>query len=205
MSKIGIYNGASHEEVSLRHELLQEQNEFSGVEVYYIKRENVNLDKLFGADDLEKFTESFFMEVKLLNPSGFSEGQENFGFFGHNINFGTDISIGIEHFKALTDMDEPREKDLIYIPMMKKFFEIRYNNDRENFYNNGNLYSFTITIEQMKYSDNTIETGEKEVDENVPTDNNNYNDDYIDNDILDDEELRRNILNDLDDIKIDEE
>jgi hypothetical protein len=67
----------------------------------------------------------------------------------------------------------PKEGDLIYIPLLKNFFEITFvehENDQAMFYTlgrgrGGNVYVYAMKLKQLVFSDEVIETGKQEIDD----------------------------------------
>lgn len=59
----------------------------------------------------------------------------------------------------------PRQGDLLYFPMVQKWYEIKYvKSDEVNFYQLGRLQMWEIDTEQYEYTGNKFETGVPEID-----------------------------------------
>ena len=84
------------------------------------------------------------------------------------------ILEGSDHTFSI-DFDMPREGDLIYMPMTKKLFQINYVNYETVFYQFGSLQVFDLECELFEYSNETIATGDPEIDSVVTS---NVMDDY---------------------------
>ena len=58
----------------------------------------------------------------------------------------------------------PSEGDLLYFPMTKGLFEIKFVQDKDPFYQLGKLYTYKLNIELYQYSSEKINTGIPEID-----------------------------------------
>jgi hypothetical protein len=63
-----------------------------------------------------------------------------------------------------TNLQRPREGDIIYFPLNKKCFQIKFVNKFEMFYQLGALQTWELTCELFEYSDEIFSTGIPEVD-----------------------------------------
>ena len=58
----------------------------------------------------------------------------------------------------------PREGDLIFIPMLKAMYEIKFTQNIENFFQLGKLYTYELRCDKLEYSSERINTDITEVD-----------------------------------------
>jgi hypothetical protein len=58
----------------------------------------------------------------------------------------------------------PREGDLIWLPMAKYMYEIKFTENIENFFQLGKLYTFELRCERYRYSNERIDTDIEEID-----------------------------------------
>ena len=58
----------------------------------------------------------------------------------------------------------PREGDLIFFPLSKGLFEIKFVEHENPFYQLGKLYTFKLSCELFSYSQEEIDTGFSEID-----------------------------------------
>jgi hypothetical protein len=65
---------------------------------------------------------------------------------------------------SFTTQVRPNEGDLIYFPLNKKCFQIKYVNKFEMFYQLGALQTWEMTCELFEYSDEIMNTGIPEID-----------------------------------------
>ena len=97
---------------------------------------------------------------------------EGFGGEGDLVSkFGLDVrdevifTVHKDRFNLATDMDKPLEGDLIFLPINKGLFEIKFVEHEQPFYQFGKNYSFDITCELYQYSEEQLETGIAAVDQ----------------------------------------
>ena len=64
----------------------------------------------------------------------------------------------------ITDQTRPNEGDLIYFPLNRKCFQIKYVNKFEMFYQFGALQTWELTCELFEYSNEQFNTGIPEID-----------------------------------------
>ena len=95
-----------------------------GIEVYYMRREFVKLDLLFGEDMQSKFNKAYRVAMYLESFEGYEGRQEFFSKFGMSVNDEAQFTISPELFNRQADGDKAREGDLIYFPMNNAIFEV---------------------------------------------------------------------------------
>jgi hypothetical protein len=61
----------------------------------------------------------------------------------------------------------PREGDLLYVPVMRKLFELKFVEEELNFFSIGkrNPYMYELRCELFRFSDENFETGVEEIDD----------------------------------------
>ena len=74
------------------------------------------------------------------------------------------FTVHVDRFNLATDMDKPLEGDLVFLPMSKGLFEIKFVEDAIPFYQAGKNYSFDITCELFQYSEEQLDTGITSID-----------------------------------------
>ena len=167
---INPYFGDFRNEQRLLDDLTVETIRAMGRDVYYIPREYVKLDKLFGEDILSKFRFAYQIEMYVMDVIKFQGQKAVATKFGLDITDKLDLQVSITRFKQEiysknSDILKPREGDLIYFPLSKHLFEINSVEDEIPFYQFGSLTTYTIKCELFSYSNETIDTGITEVDE----------------------------------------
>lgn len=139
-----------------------------GKELWYIPREFVNLDRLFGEDQLNRFTKAYPIEMYIVSYSGF-DGGEAISKFGIENKDRMTVVLSKKRFnKEVTTNDilinRPREGDLIYFPLSKTLFEINFVEHELPFYQLDKNYVFTLTCETFTYSAENFNTGNETID-----------------------------------------
>lgn len=140
-----------------------------GQNIYFIPRIITNFDKLYGTDTQSAYTDTYLIECYLNNVSGF-QGDKTFmsKFGGLEIRDQITVTFSISTFRNLitpySGNDRPLEGDLIYWPLNKKIFQIKFVNPFQMYFPLGGLYTFECTCELFEYSDETLNTGIPEID-----------------------------------------
>ena len=70
----------------------------------------------------------------------------------------------IGRYGATTIPTRPNEGDLIYFPLSKGLFEIKFVQHQDPFYQLGKLYVYKLQVELFQYSSERIDTGVAAVD-----------------------------------------
>lgn len=136
--------------------------------MYYMPRKLGNFDRLYTADDQSHYEQAFMVELYIKSVDGFA-GDGNFmSKFGLEIRDQVVFSMAQRIFNQEigenTNLVRPNEGDLIYFPLNKKCFQIKYVNKFEMFYQLGALQTWEMTCELFEYSNEIINTGIPEID-----------------------------------------
>jgi hypothetical protein len=150
-----------------------------GKNLWYIPRENVNLDRLFGEDQLNKFTKAYVIEMYVSSISGF-EGNDTITKFGLENKDRVNLIVSKKRFtnevtKHNSTIIRPREGDIIYFPLSKTLFEINFVEHEVPFYQLDKNYVFALACETFTYSSEEFETGNSEIDTIADLKQNIYN------------------------------
>jgi len=144
-----------------------------GKNVYYIPRENVQLDRLFGEDPLKKFTTAYPIELYPSNVMDYKGDKDFFSKFGLEIKNHMTVVISKRSFLQRVPVDpkydRPKDGDLIYIPPLNgvgELYEIKFVNQDMDMAMLGRRvpYFYELELEKFKYSHETIETGIPDID-----------------------------------------
>jgi hypothetical protein len=161
-------NFSASNEQGLYEDLIIESIRIYGEDMMYIPRVLGNYDKLMGADDSSQYNQAIMVELYIKSIDGFS-GDGNFmSKFGLQIRDQVVFSIAQRTFNQevaiITDQVRPNEGDLIYFPLNRKCFQIKYVNKFEMFYQFGALQTWELTCELFEYSNEQFNTGIPEID-----------------------------------------
>jgi hypothetical protein len=175
-----INNFESSQEQNLMEDLIIESIRFYGQDMYYIPRVINNFDEIYVADDQSSYETPYSVEMYIKSVNGFS-GDGNFmSKFGIEIRDQVIFSVARRVFndeigRFTSTQLRPNEGDLIYYPLNRKCFQIKYVNQHEMFYPLGKLYTWELTCELFEYSGETLNTGIPEIDDlQVKYDTNMY-------------------------------
>lgn len=136
--------------------------------MYYIPRKLNNYDSVYGADDQSSYENAYMIEMYIKSVDGFSGDGAFMSKFGLEIRdqvvFSMAQRIFNEEVGSYTNQTRPNEGDLIFFPLNKKCFIIRYVNKFEMFYQLGALQTWEVTCELFEYSGEIMNTGIPEID-----------------------------------------
>ena len=157
-------NVTSHAEQELINDLTSEVIKMHGMDVFYIPRTIVKEDLIMGEDVLSKFTTAYEIEMYLKGTEGFGGEGDLVSKFGLDVRDEVIFTVHKDRFNLATDMDKPLEGDLVFLPINKGLFEIKFVEHEQPFYQAGKNYSFDITCELYQYSQEQLETGITDID-----------------------------------------
>jgi len=157
-------------------DLVIESLKIHGMDVYYLpKSSRDSVDYIFGEDTLKQYVAAYPLEMYLENVTGM-EGEGDFiSKFGLEIRDEVQLLVSRRRFASTVPQIRPNEGDLIYIPLVQNFFEITFvehENDQAMFYTlgrgrGGNVYVYGLKLKQFVFSNEIIETGITEIDEQI--------------------------------------
>ena len=160
-------------------DLVIESLQIYGMDVFYLPRTSRDeVDYLYGEDTLKQYTTAYPIEMYLENVTGMDGEQDFISKFGLEIRDEIQLLVSRRRFKYATGVSNlirPREGDLVYVPLVKNFFEITFvehENDQAMFYTLGrgrgsNVYVYALKLKQFVFSEEVISTGVAEVDEQI--------------------------------------
>jgi hypothetical protein len=158
---------ASQEQLLLEN-LVIESIKIYGHDVFYIPRVLTNYDNVYGADDQSEYKIAYPIEMYIKSIDGFSGDGEFLSKFGVEIRNQVIFSVARRVFNdevgEYTTEVRPNEGDIIYFPLNKRAFVIRFVNKYEMFYQLGALQTWEMTCEVFEYSGETFNTGIPEID-----------------------------------------
>ena len=158
-------NVTSHAEQELINDLTSEVIKMHGMDVFYLPRTLVKEDLILGEDVLSKFSTAYEIEMYLKSTEGFGGEGDLVSKFGLDVRDEVIFTVHKDRFNLATDMDKPLEGDLIFLPINKGLFEIKFVEHEQPFYQAGKNYSFDITCELYQYSEEQLETGITAIDD----------------------------------------
>jgi len=161
-------NFTSSMEQNLIEDLIIESIKIYGHDVYYIPRILKNKDEIYGEDSVSEYDQSYFIDIYIKDVSGF-QGEGDF-LSKFNLQIRDQITITIARrtfFDEIGNIESyarPREGDLIYLPLNKKIFIIKFVEHEAIFYQLGSLQTFDLVCDLWEYSNERLNTGIPEID-----------------------------------------
>lgn len=164
------------QEQLLIEDLVIEAMKINGMDIFYMPRSSQDsVDFLFGEDQLKQYTVAYPIEVYLEDVTGM-EGQGDFiSKFGLEIRDEISFLVARRRFASVVPQLRPNEGDIIYVPLLQNFFEITFvehENNQAMFYTlgrgrGGNVYVYALKLKQYVFSNEIIQTGIKEIDDQI--------------------------------------
>jgi len=165
------YAGHSGEQ-GLVQDLVDEQIKLFGTDIYYIPR-IVLQDSTLDEVRYSKYQEQFQIEMILQNVMGFGDNAEFISKFGLRITDEIIFRVSTrrwdeevaEHSPSLTITSRPNEGDLLYFPLTKDIYEIKFVGKEEPFFQFGKIQFYAITAEIYEIGSDDFDTGIEEIDD----------------------------------------
>jgi len=153
-------------EQALHQDLIIESIKNFGIDVYYMPRTLINEDILYGEDTISEFTNAHLIEMYVKSVDGFEGDGDFISRFGLEIRDQVIFSVARRRFDNLdiNSQDRPLEGDIIFLPLNKKIYEVRFVEHESMFYQFGKLPIFDLTCELFQYDDQKIDTGIADID-----------------------------------------
>ena len=163
-------HGTSSEQ-NLYEDIIIESLRIYGHEAYYIPRTIVNEDFIFNEDALSKFGEAYQIEMYVDSIDGYEGDGNLLSKFGLEVRNQISFVLSRRRWNQLigrfgedSGSIRPKEGDLIYLPLVKGLFEIRYVDGDTPFYQLQNMPTYKLTCELFEYGNEALDTGVSEVD-----------------------------------------
>lgn len=150
-------------ERNLVEDLTIEAIKIYGQEMFYIPRDLVKRDDFFGESKYSRFNKFKMIEMYMDTTTAF-EGGDTFTKFGFEIRDSVKFTVSRKRFIRETGKQRPLEGDLLYLPLNRGLFEIKFVEHENPFYQLGKLFSYQLTCELFQYSEEKFATGVPEID-----------------------------------------
>lgn len=162
--------GTSNEQ-GLIEDIIIESLKIYGKDMRYIPRTLVAKDDIFGEDRLSEFKNAYPIEMYFENIDSMAGQGAMIQKFGLMMEQSATLVVARRRWEQLIGSqgttilpNRPNEGDLIYFPLTKGLFEIKFVQHQDPFYQLGKLYVYKLNIELFQYSSERINTGIPEVD-----------------------------------------
>lgn len=164
---------------NLIEDLAEESIKVNGIDTVYIIKTTDKVDSLFGDNQHGKLKNSFTIEMYLKNARGFEGERDVVNKFGMEIKDNVTLIVSKKRFREeafklpqitgrLYPMNRPMEGDLIYLPLSPtsdNLYEIKFVENEDQMYQQGDYYTFRLDCELFKYSMEDIQTGFSKIDD----------------------------------------
>jgi hypothetical protein len=172
MTTTNVYfSHGTRNEQYLVEDLIIESLRMYGNEVYYIPRTLVSKDEILGEDRLSEFKTAFPIEMYFENVDSFSGQGAFIQKFGLMMEQSATLVVArrrwdqfVGRYGVTTLPNRPNEGDLIYFPLSKGLFEVKFVTHQDPFYQLGKLYVYKLQVELFQYSSERIDTGISTID-----------------------------------------
>ena len=171
MSTNVYFSRGTPNEQHLYEDLAIEAIQIFGHDVFYIPRTLVNKDELFGEDALSRFDDAYGIEMWMETQEGYEGEKELVSRFGLEIRDETTFVVSRRRWDDTVSNDanlivssRPDEGDLVYMPTVKKLFEISFVDHDDPFYQVDNLPVYKLYCRTFEYSSEVLDTGIAAID-----------------------------------------
>jgi hypothetical protein len=172
MSTTNVYfSHGTRNEQYLVEDLIIESLKIYGNEFMYIPRTLVSKDEILGEDRLSKFTSSFPIEMYFENVDSLGGQGAFIQKFGLMMEQSATLVVARRRWEQMVGRygqtilpNRPCEGDLIYFPLTKGLFEIKFVAHQDPFYQLGKLYVYKLQVELFQYASERIDTGIAPID-----------------------------------------
>jgi hypothetical protein len=165
------FSQGTKNEQYLVEDLIIESLKIFSQEMFYIPRTLVSKDEILGEDRLSKFTTQFPIEMYFENVDSFAGQGAFIQKFGLMMEQSATLVVARRRWEQMVGRygktqipSRPNEGDLLYFPLSKGLFEIKFVQHQDPFYQLGKLYVYKLQVELFQYSSENIDTGVKEID-----------------------------------------
>ena len=169
-----FFNHAVKSEQNLVEDLVVESLRFYGHSVYYLPRKIVTEDMVLGEAPESTFDDAYEIEMYLEGVEGCEGEGDLYTRFGVEVRDSATFVISRRSWERFVSLDinlatglRPNEGDLIYFPLSKSLFEIRFVEHENPFYQLGKLFVFKMTCDLFEYSGEAFDTGVATLDTGV--------------------------------------
>lgn len=163
-------NGSAQEQKFMEN-LIVESIEIYGQNIYYLPRTYVNKDTILNEVESSEFNQALQVRAYVNNVEGWEGQGELLSKFGIRIEDKTTFIFSRKKFEEKVDDNatlnvegRPNEGDLIWFPITRHLFEIKFVEVERPFYQLGKGFVWECQCELFEYSDEEIDTGVAEID-----------------------------------------
>ena len=164
MARSTYFTHGTRNEQFLLQNLVEEHLKMFGMDILYCPREIMQTDGVFNEEVIGEFNDAYLIEAYMENFDGFQGGGDLLTKFGVAQTDEITMIISQQRFSDLISQfllldkdyqapESPQEGDLIYLPLTSNYFEIKFVEHEEPFYQLGKGYVYKLKAELFEYSD----------------------------------------------------
>lgn len=161
-------NFGSSQEQNLIENLIVESIKIYGHDVFYCPRTLVDKDTILGEDASSKYDKAFEIEMYIRNIEGFEGEGDLLSKFNLEIRDRITFTLAVRTYDnevaTVEGAGRPNEGDLIYFPLNKKIYQIKFVEHEAIFYQLGSLQTYDLQCELFEYSNEILNTGIPDID-----------------------------------------
>ena len=159
------FNHAVKSEQNLIEDLVVESLRMYGHNCYYLPRKVINEDTILGDAANSSFEDAYEVEMYIEGTEGFEGEGDLYAKFGVEVRDQATFVISRRTWERFVSLDanlvtglRPNEGDLVYFPLSKSLFEIKFVEHENPFYQIDKLYVFKMTCDLFEYSGEKFDT-----------------------------------------------
>ena len=169
-----FFSQAVQSEQNLVEDLVVESLRMYGHDCYYLPRTIINEDTILGEAANSTFDDAYEVEMYIEGIEGFEGEGDLYAKFGVEVRDQATFVISRRTWERFVSLDanlvtglRPNEGDLIYFPLSKSLFEIKFVEHENPFYQLDKLYVFKMTCDLFEYSGEIFDTEIEALDTSV--------------------------------------
>lgn len=155
-------------EQNLIDELVEESIKIYGIDCYYLPKNIIHRDEIFRDTDVVSYNSAYTCEMYVKDVQGFTGDGKFLSKFGLEVRDEMTFTISMRAFEnnvgRFANIVRPNEGDLIFFPLNKKAFSIKFVDHEAVFYQMGSLQMWDVVCEVFEWSDEKFKTGITEID-----------------------------------------
>ena len=178
MARTTYFTHGTRNEQFLLQNLVEEHLKMFGMDILYCPREIAIKDGIFNEEVVGEFNDAYLIEAYMENFDGFQGGGDLLTKFGVAQTDEITMVISQQRFSDLISQfllldkdyqapERPQEGDLIFLPLTSNYFEIKFVEHEEPFYQLGKNYVYKLKCELFEYEDEVIDTSIDAIDTQV--------------------------------------
>tara|TARA_B100000029_G_scaffold496241_1_gene562275 strand:- start:1528 stop:2382 length:855 start_codon:yes stop_codon:yes gene_type:complete len=156
-------NFTSFPQQELLNDLTREVIQINGIDMLYLKKTAGYRDSILNEDPTASFTSCLQVEMYINTPEGFGGQGDVVTNYGLDVLDEVILIVNKERFTEAIVQSAPKEGDLVYLPLGKGLYEIKFVEDEKPFYALGKNHVYEITCELFRYNNELFDIPPEEM------------------------------------------